>query len=62
MKYKTKKVLEIIEEIDRALEFIASPVENEAMIYERTLVATPLRLTQHVLTNTRNFLAKEGGE
>jgi hypothetical protein len=39
MEYEAKKVLEVIEEIDKAL----------------------LYLSQHVLTNARNFLAKEGG-
>tara|TARA_R100000664_G_C2739703_1_gene128384 strand:+ start:467 stop:655 length:189 start_codon:yes stop_codon:yes gene_type:complete len=61
MEYEAKKVLEVIEEIDKALEFIASSVEEEARVTAGTLVATPLCLSQHVLTNARNFLAKEGG-
>mgnify|MGYP003111339882 CR=1 FL=1 len=61
MKYESKEVLEVIKEIDKALEFIASSVDEESKALAGTLVATPLYLSQHVLTITRNFLAKEGG-
>ena len=61
MEYEAKKVLEGIEEIDKALEFISSSVEEEARVTAGTLVATPLYLSQHALTNVRNFLAKEDG-
>ena len=61
MKYEAKKVLEVIEEIDKALEFIASSVDEESRATTGTLVATPLHLSQHALTNVRNFLAKEDG-
>ena len=61
MEYEAKKVLEVIEEIDKALEFIASSVDEESKALAGTLVATPLYLSQHVLTKARDFLAKEGG-
>ncbi len=61
MEYEAKKVLELIIEIDKALEFIASSVDEEMRSTAGTLVATPLYLSQHVLTKARNFLAKEEG-
>ena len=61
MEYEAKKVLEVIEEIDKALEFIASSVDEESKALAGTLVATPLYLSHHVLTKARDFLAKEGG-
>ena len=61
MEYEEKKVLQVIEEIDKALEFIASSVDEESKALAGTLVATPLYLSQHVLTNVRDFLAKKGG-
>ena len=61
MEYRAKKVLEVIVEIDEALEFIASSVNEAARVLEGTMVATPLCLAQHVLTKTLRFLAKEGG-
>jgi len=61
MEYEFTEAAKVVEEIDKALKFIASSVEEEAMVYERTLVATPLCLAQHVLTKARDFLAKEGG-
>ena len=61
MKYEAKEVLELIVEIDRALEFIASSVDEEMRSTAGTLVATPLYLSQYVLTKARNFLAKEEG-
>jgi hypothetical protein len=60
MEYEFTEAAKVVEEIDKALKFIASSVEEEAMVYERTLVATPLRLAQHVLTKARDFLAKGG--
>ena len=56
-----KKVLKIVEEIDKALEFISSSVDEEARSTAGTLAATPLCLSQHVLTKVRDFLAKEKG-
>tara|TARA_R100000234_G_scaffold45543_1_gene27244 strand:- start:1499 stop:1690 length:192 start_codon:yes stop_codon:yes gene_type:complete len=61
MEHEEKKALEVIKEIDRALEFIAHFVEEEARVTAGTLVATPLCLSKHVLTKARDFLAKEEG-
>ena len=60
MKYKTKKVLEVIEEIDKALELLAPEVQEE-MRGGASLVATPINYAQSVLTKTRSFLDREGG-